>query len=404
MRNMSLTREQLLTHVHQPLQNIGQRTSPTKSTYRVRWREIREWADFVPEAQEYWGGLDDTEKNQVVRGTHTHYWDSLSHSLTSAMPDVRREGHLLFPFTLQYSVPHNDAIAGAHDDHARISASIPDVVIGQPDACFQHDDKIGGLIEIKTFWNLTNESIIEVIQGLPSVSKAPLMIDIAPLSGDHHGRLAVEQAYGYMFHNSVVYGLISTVNSFSFLARSTGGKLKVTQLIPATRTSPTVLQMLYYFSYLCASTPSLRETHIDGRQITLVHAPADSSTAPLIPLPSGPRTPRSSTPNLGPPRRSPRFQTNDEDVTLDIDITQKDMRFGWKGYIGKLGTGEKVFVKLWDSWKCSADEMKQEAAAYSMLRELWGKIMPRMLIHGGWGFCHTLVLEFIEVLIAHFIL
>ena len=201
-----------------------------------------------------------------------------------------------------------------------------------------------------------------------------------------------------MFHNSVVYGLISTVNSFSFLARATGGKLKLTQLMPATQTNPTILQMLYYFSHLCATTPPLTETHPDGRPIVVVRAESDSSTAPQVPLPSASRTTGSSLPNLGPPRRSPRFQRNDDDVVLDIDITRKDTRLGCKGYIGFLGTGETVFVKLWDSWKCSADEMKREAEVYSTLRSLWGKIIPRMIVHGGWGFCHTIVLEFIEVL------
>jgi len=141
----------------------------------------------------------------------------------------------------------------------------------------------------------------------------------------------------------------------------------------------------------------LTETHTDGRPIVVVRAEADSSTAPLVPLPSVPRTIRSSIPNLGPPRRSRRFQTNDEDVVLDIDVTQKETRLGCKGYTGFLGTGEKVFVKLWDSWKCSADEMKKEAAAYSTLRSLWGKIIPRMIVYGAWGFCHALVLELIEV-------
>jgi hypothetical protein len=200
-----------------------------------------------------------------------------------------------------------------------------------------------------------------------------------------------------MFHNSVVYGLISTVNSFSFLARSAGGKLKLTQLMPCTQSNPTILQMLYYFSYLCATTPPLTETHTDGRPIVVVRAEADSSTAPLVPFPSVPRTTRSSIPNLGPPRRSARFQTNDEDVILDIDVTRKEARLGCKGYMGVLGTGEKVFVKLWDSWKCSADEMNNEVAVYSALRSFWGKIIPRLIVHGGWGFCHTLVLELIEV-------
>ena len=169
--------------------------------------------------------------------------------------------------------------------------------------------------------------------------------------------------------------------------------------MPATQTNPTILQILYYFSHLCATTPLLTETHVDGHQIVVLHAEADSSTAPLVPLPSVPRTPttRSSIANFGPPRRSPRFQTNDDDVVLDIDVTLKETRLGCKGYIGFLGTGEKVFAKLWDSWKCSADEMKKENTVYSTLRSLWGEIMPRMIVHGGCGFCHTIVLEFIEV-------
>lgn len=83
---------------------------------------------------------------------------------------------------------------------------------------------------------------------------------------------------------------------------------------------------------------------------------------------------------------------------LDIDVTRKDTRLRWKGYRGVLGIGEKVFVKLWDSWKCSADEMKKEVEVYSTLRSVWGEIIPRMIIYGGWGFCHTIVLEFIEVI------
>jgi hypothetical protein len=162
---MSLTREELLTHVHQPLQSTARPSSPTKSTYRVRWREIREWADFATDALEYWDGLDDDEKNQVIPKTRTGYWDSLSDSLEATMPSVWREGHLLTPFTFNYSIPHNHAIPGACDNHAFIKTSLPDVVIGQPDACFERDDKIGGIIEIKTFWNLTIESILEVIRG-----------------------------------------------------------------------------------------------------------------------------------------------------------------------------------------------------------------------------------------------
>src|SRR5438046_4117819 len=115
-------------------------------------------------------------------------------------------------------------------------------------------------------------------------------VGAAPLTGDHHGRLAVEQTYGYMFHNSVIYGMISTVNSFAFLRRERNGKLYLTRHIPATRTDPTILSLLYYFSNLCATAPRLVEKHPDGRPITVIRAPGDSSIAPLVPRPSIPRS------------------------------------------------------------------------------------------------------------------
>ena len=152
--------------MHKPLQSTARPCSPTKSTYRVRWREIHEWSDFVHEAQEYWDGLDDDEKNQFIPEARVTLWDQLSDTLAVVMPSLSREGQLVTPFTFMYSGPHNHAISGTQGRHARITTSIPDFIIGQPDACFEHDDKIGGIIEIKTFWNLIHESIVEVIRGL----------------------------------------------------------------------------------------------------------------------------------------------------------------------------------------------------------------------------------------------
>ena len=80
-------------------------------------------------------------------------------------------------------------------------------------------------------------------------------LDSGPRDGEHHCRLAVDQANGYMVHNAVVYGLITTVNAFAFMARANGGILKLARLLPATTTNPTVLQMLYCMSHLCATTP-----------------------------------------------------------------------------------------------------------------------------------------------------
>ena len=216
-----------------------------------------------------------------------------------------------------------------------------------------------------------------------------------------------------MFHNSVEYGIISTVNSFIFLRRERNGKLNVTPLIPATRTDPTILCLLYYFSNLCATASLLRETHQDGRLITVIRAPSDSSIAPLVPAPSINRTPSGSPLSrvqLDPPRRSPRFQPGDESpilacnthaagqqVGLDIDVSVPGTWLGCKGYKGVLHTGEPVFAKLWDGWKHSAEEADRESTIYTSLRDVWGTLIPRLIAHGGWGFCHIIVLEFVKV-------
>lgn len=216
-----------------------------------------------------------------------------------------------------------------------------------------------------------------------------------------------------MVHNAVVYGLITTVNAFAFMARGNGGILKLTRLLPATTTNPTVLQMLYYMSHLCMTTPSLYETHPDGRSVSISRAPLDSSTAPRVPAPSI-ASPLSSstlgpTPSFTSPRRSPRFQNDASshskpygiepsiDLRLDIDIRLPGTYLGCKGYKGVLHTGEKVFAKLWDGWKHSSDEVDREAYIYMQLRDLWGRSVPRMIAHGGWGFCYIILLEFVNV-------
>ena len=129
------------------------------------------------------------------------------------------------------------------------------------------------------------------------------------------------------------------------------------------------------------------------------------TTPPSIAASQAPRTPVSSTNS----RRSPRFQQaafsfevnklstpNGDDLYLDIDIHLPGTHLGCKGYRGFLHTGEKVFAKLWDGWKHSSKELDLEVQIYKHLLPL-GTTVPRMIAYGGWGFCHVLLLEFIEV-------
>jgi hypothetical protein len=58
--------------------------------------------------------------------------------------------------------------------------------------------------------------------------------------GVHHGRLAIEQTYGYLVHDKILYGIISTFNAFVFLKRGNPGILHMSQMIPNNFTPLTI--------------------------------------------------------------------------------------------------------------------------------------------------------------------
>lgn len=161
------TREQFLTHIHQPLQNAGEnppRSSSTKSAYRVHWRVLSEWIDFPSEAQTYWNSLDDSEKNTIVRAS-PDYWLDTEERLRNIFTTFSREPHLSTPFDLLYAEPHNRATNGHGNGHARITTQVPETAVDLPDLCFRLNNDFVGVAEIKTSWNLTESSIEEVLQG-----------------------------------------------------------------------------------------------------------------------------------------------------------------------------------------------------------------------------------------------
>src|SRR5271169_6726343 len=108
-----------------------------------------------------------------------------------------------------------------------------------------------------------------------------------PLSGVHHGRLAFEQTYSYMVYDEIIYGIISTFNSFVFMKRASPGILYMSRMIPISSTTPTIMNLLYFFSHLCARDPIPRaETDSEGIPIHLRKADKTTSAAPKIPNPN----------------------------------------------------------------------------------------------------------------------
>ena len=100
----------------------------------------------------------------------------------------------------------------------------------------------------------------------------------------------------------------------------------------------------------------------------------------------------------GTPHRSPRFQDSSlyQNESLRLDIANLTS-LGCKSWRGTLNTGLTVFAKLWDGWKFSPRYSEHEASVYYQLRDLWSTTVPEFLGLGNWGFCHIILLSFIEV-------
>src|SRR5579859_1419324 len=135
-----------------------------------------------------------------------------------------------------------------------------------------------------------------------------------PIEGIHHGRLAFEQTYGYLVFDKILYGVMTTFNSFVFLKRESPGILYMSNTIPIDFIDPTILKLLYFFSHLCAlNTDEHPEINAEGNPIHLRNAEKTAERAPKIPDPNYIRPYHLSPPVTSSgvsvtPRRSPRFQ------------------------------------------------------------------------------------------------
>jgi hypothetical protein len=78
------------------------------------------------------------------------------------------EPTLRVPFSNAYHTPHNIAIRGASDVHAEIWAEgsrLEQPPIGNADFLFVYDGKLVGVIELKTWWKVTEAQIEDVKAG-----------------------------------------------------------------------------------------------------------------------------------------------------------------------------------------------------------------------------------------------
>ena len=162
------TRDEFLNHVHQELAHPDiepEKGSPTKSTQRYRWRELLPW-DVEAEARAYWEAVSEDDKTAIL--PVAGYWGIAQLQLDSFSQQLTSEPGLRVPFSNAFQTPHNIAIHGAHDVHAEMwtegSQSDPQPV-ANADLIIVYDGKVCGVIELKTWWKVTEVEIEEVRQG-----------------------------------------------------------------------------------------------------------------------------------------------------------------------------------------------------------------------------------------------
>jgi hypothetical protein len=258
-----------------------------------------------------------------------------------------------------------------------------------------------GVIEMKTFWKVSSESIDEVLNGKRLIRTIWMTKGTAPISGYHAGRLAIEQTYGYMVRNGKQIGILTTVNGFVFLFRQNQGKLYMTRMLLCESAMPTILQILYYMSALVTQLPNLPETDSSGMPIQI---PAANYKYPN-PAPQVPDSKTGESGTIGGVNSSTshgqvqyilKLQES-ECPTVVFEPWVKENKLGIKTFLLQLNSEGTVVGKLWDGFKHDSKRRDQEVAVYLKLQTLWGMQVPKLIGCAEIDFFGGILLERIKV-------
>ena len=238
----------------------------------------------------------------------------------------------------------------------------------------------------------------------------------ASQDGNHAGRLAVEQVYGYMVRNHKELGIITTFLGWVFLRRENGGRLFMTRMfacanLPRLRRigyslpTFTISMALYFFSSIAEATPDLYETV--GNPPQLAHFPmagVTTAAAPWIQPPLPREFHHESLPE-GYQYPLPYPDVQNWGAFL-MEPWGKADQLGPKTWVASLHAGgarKRVVVKLWDSWRMDPANRDKEVEIYKRLESLWGVDVPSLFAFGAFCFSHALVVDYIDVLLLAYV-
>jgi hypothetical protein len=142
-----------------------QTDSPTLSSKRTRWLNLDEWTTFATDFQAFWNSVAPEEKNQLLFNI-----DALVFYDGTVLTNLHRptnEDMLSAHLDRRYLDPHNWTITRSHSKIIRRDDGYG--LVGRPDYLFIADNSptptLHGVMELKTFWKASENSITELLDG-----------------------------------------------------------------------------------------------------------------------------------------------------------------------------------------------------------------------------------------------
>ena len=276
--------------------------------------------------------------------------------------------------------------------------SVLEEVKGKPDFILIKDDRLILVVEIKTKWALPVRDIVRMYQenlkDLKEQRTSPVSV-IGP----------IEQIYGYMGHNELQYGVLSTYEVTWFLRRppDNTGQLCISKAVTSTAVNPTLFQCFAYIMSLArhnsnapsppASPPPPKDDDEppDGKddRDSMYNPPRSGRGGRGCAGKRGGRGGIRKSRNTG-NRKQSNAKRNQRAAGNELRLEHFDWGsfkvVGVLGY-GRSGTvfeavlrGEKVAFKLCDIWQNPEyeEEMLTEVKTYMSLEQLQGRTVPKL--------------------------
>jgi hypothetical protein len=143
-----------------------QTTSPTLSSSRARWNELREWTSFPVDVQTFWDSIPAAEQNQALFTVQNLQF--YQNTVLANLPRPTNEDMLSQHLDQRYNGPHNWTKTLQHSEIIRRDPAYP--VFGEPDYLFVAHSVPGralhAVMELKTFWKVTHTSLTEMLGGI----------------------------------------------------------------------------------------------------------------------------------------------------------------------------------------------------------------------------------------------